>query len=126
MAKKLKIKDYLRDISNSNEEMASATRENNRLLIEQTEIEQKKLKHEIETKDRVNISLKQYEEMKRMIEILETQNEKYRTIFEGMGVEEWANDIEPNTIEVATMKDPIRLSTRVHIQFECKKFNTYG
>lgn len=72
------------------------------------------------------MSLKQYEEMKRMIEILEEQNEKYRTIFERMGVEEWANDIEPRTIEVATMKDPIRLSTRVHIQFECKKFNTYG
>lgn len=121
MAKKLKIKDYLRDISNSNEETASAIRENNRLLIEQTEIEQKKLKYEIETKDRVDISLKRYEEMKRMIEILETQNEKYRNIFERMGVEEWANDIEPSTIQVATIKDPIRLSTRVHIQFESKR-----
>lgn len=125
MKKKLKIKDYLRDISNSNEEMVSTTRENNRLLAEQTEIEQKKLKHEIETKDRVDISLKRYEEMKRMIEILETQNEKYKTIFERMGIEEWANDIEPSTIEVATMKDPIRLSTRVHIQFESKRYENY-
>ena len=125
MKKKLKIKDYLRDISNSNEEMVSTTRENNRLLAEQTEIEQKKLKHEIETKDRVDIRLKRYEEMKRMIEILETQNEKYKTIFERMGIEEWANDIEPSTIEVATMKDPIRLSTRVHIQFESKRYENY-
>lgn len=125
MKKKPKIKDYLRHISNSNEEMASAIRENNGLLIEQTEIEQKKLKHEIETKDRVNISLKQYEEMKSQIETLKEQNEKYINIFERMGVEEWANDIEPSTIEVATMKDPIRLSTRVHIQFECKRYENY-
>lgn len=124
--KKPKIKDYLRYISNSNEEMASAIRENNRLLIEQTEIEQKKLKHEIETKDRVDISLKEYEQLKRNLEQYKANAEHYKDIFDIMNIAEYLDSIEPNTIRITTMKDPVRLSTRVNIQFESKKFNTYG
>lgn len=119
MAKKLKIKDYLRDISNSNEEMASAIRENNRLLIEQTEIEQKKLKHEIETKDRVDISLKEYKEMKSKIELLEIKNKKYETIIDKIGLKEYEENIELDTIKVHTAYDPARMRKTVRIMFEC-------
>lgn len=119
MKKKLKIKDYLRDISNSNEEVASAIRENNRLLIEQTEIEQKKLKHEIETKDRVDISLKEYKEMKSKIELLEIKNKKYETIMEKIRLKEYEENIELETIKVHTTYDPAQMRNIVRIMFAC-------
>ena len=125
MGKKLKIKDYLRHISNSNEEMASAIRENNRLLIEQTEIEQKKLKHEIQTKDRVDISLKENEQLKRDLEQYKAIAEHYEEIFDRLKIGKYIERAEPSTIEVRTMKDPIRLSTRVHIQFESKSYDYF-
>lgn len=126
MAKKLKIKEQMAIITQNLDKIENAIARQNSVDRERLDFEKSKFMTEQKNKDRVDISLKHYEEMKRMIEILETQNEKYRTAFERMGVEEWVNDIEPSTIEVATMKDPIRLSTRVHIQFECKKFNTYS
>lgn len=125
MEKKLKIKDQMAIINSNLDSISSALIRNNVTAKEQLVLENKRLDFEKETKDRVDISLKQYEEMKRKIETLEEQNEKYKNIFERMGVEEWANDIEPNTIQVSTMKDPVRLSTRVHIQFESKRYEGF-
>lgn len=125
MAKKPTTKDCIKFVCDGLDTINETITSQKDLMHERNRLERARLEWEQETKDRVDISLKQYEEMKKQIETLKEQNEKYINIFERMGVEEWANDIEPSTIEVATMKDPIRLSTRVHIQFECKRYENY-
>lgn len=125
MAKKPTTKDCIKFVCDGLDTINEAITSQKDLMHERNRLERARLEWEQETKDRVDISLKQYEEMKSQIETLKEQNEKYINIFKRMGVEEWANDIEPSTIEVATMKDPIRLSTRVHIQFECKRYENY-
>ena len=124
-----RTKQYLKQIVSDIENDLSTV---NRNIIKQTEeiekqnaLQKEKLEWEKETKDRVDISLKEYEEMKRKIAVLEEQNEKYKTAFDRIGATEWVDSIEPSTVEVATMKDPVRLSTRVHIQFESKRYEHY-
>lgn len=124
--KKLKQKDYLRHISNSLDDMTCEIRENNRLLVDQVKVEQDKLKYEKETKDRVDISLKEYEQLKRDLEKYKATAEHYEEIFDRMKMAEYVDRIEPSTLQVSTMEDPIRLSTRVHIQFESKRYNGYN
>lgn len=123
--KKLKQKDYLRHISNSLDDMTCEIRENNRLLVDQVKVEQDKLKYEKETKDRVDISLKEYEQLKRDLEMYKSTAEHYEEIFDRLKVAKYIERAEPSTIVVSTMKDPIRLSTKVHIQFESKVFEQY-
>lgn len=125
MKRKPKIKDMLASVDLNIYGIQDAIVRQNKVEKEKLEFEKKKFEIEQRTKDRVDISLKEYEDMKSKIEILEEQNEEYRAIFERMGIDKWVNDIEPSTIEIATMKDPIRLSTRVHIQFESKRYENY-
>lgn len=123
--KKPKTKDYLRHIDDSLEELAYEMREKNRLTLEQVKVEQDKLKYEKETKDRVDISLKEYEQLKRDLEQYKATAEHYEEIFDRLKVAKYIERAEPSTIVVSTMKDPIRLSTKVHIQFESKVFEQY-
>lgn len=125
MAKKPTTKDYIKFVCDGLYTINEAITSQKDLMHERNRLERARLEWEQETKDRVNISLKEYEEMKNQIKTLKEQNEKYINIFERMGVGEWANSIEPSTIEVATMKDPIRLSTRVHIQFESRHYDYF-
>lgn len=117
---KHKTKDYLRHIDDSLEELAYEMRENNRLTLEQIKVEQDKLKYEKETKDRVNISLKEYEQLKRNLEQFKETTEHYEEIFDTLKLNEYINYIDPHSMTISTLKDPARISTRVLIQFECK------
>jgi hypothetical protein len=125
MVKKLKIKEQMAIITQNLDKIGNTIARQNSLDRERIDFEKSKFMTEQKNKDRVDISLKHYEEMKRMIEILEEQNERYKAIFERMCMDKWVDDIEPSTIEVATMKDPVRLSTRVHIQFESKRHDYF-
>lgn len=118
--KKLKQKDYLRHISNSLDDMTCEIRENNRLLVDQVEVEQDKLKYEKETKDRVDISLKEYEQLKRDLRDVRGKLERYETVFETLKLNQYIDYIDPNSMTISTLKDPERKSTRVFIQFECR------
>lgn len=92
----------------------------NKELAEKNKIEKERLQWEQETKDRVNIPLKKYEAMKEQIDHLTRKNYHYEEIFERLRINEIIDKIDPATIVLSTMKDPMRLSTRVNIQFECK------
>lgn len=96
------------------------------LMHERKKLERERLEWEQKTKDRVDISLKEYEQLKRDLEQYKATAEHYKDIFDIMKMAEYLDSIEPSTIRITTMKDPVRLSTRVDIQFESKKFNTYG
>ena len=89
-------------------------------LAEKDKIEKERLQWEQETKDRVDIPLKKYEAMKEQIDHLTRKNYHYEEIFERLRINEIIDKIDPATIVLSTMKDPMRLTTRVNIQFECK------
>lgn len=118
--KKPKTKDYLRHISNSLDDMTCEIRENNRLLVDQVKVEQDKLKYEKETKDRVDISLKEYEQLKRDLKDVRGKLERYEAVFETLKLNQYIDYIDPHSMTISTLKDPERISTRVFIQFECK------
>ena len=118
--KKPKTKDYLRHISNSLDDMTCEIRENNRLLVDQVKVEQDKLKYEKETKDRVDISLKEYEQLKRDLKDVRGKLERCEAVFETLKLNQYIDYIDPHSMTISTLKDPERISTRVLIQFECK------
>ena len=124
MAKKPTTKDCIKFVCDGLDTINDNIKKQRLELTEQNRINKERLEFEKKTKDRVDISLNEYEEMKHKIENLTAQNERYSYLLDKIGVN-FIDSIEPSTIQVSTMQDPIRLSTRVHIQFECKKFNTY-
>lgn len=94
--------------------------EENRLKRTELDLRERELDFQERTKDRVDIPLKKYEGMKEHIDHLTRKNYHYEEIFERLRINEIIDKIDPATIEVSTMKDQMRLSTRVNIQFECK------
>ena len=74
---------------------------------------------EQETKDRVNIPLKKYEAMKEQIDHLTRKNYHYEEIFERLRINEIIDKIDTATILMSTMKDQMRMTTKVTIQFDC-------
>lgn len=118
-----RTKKYLKQIVNDIENDLSTV---NRNIIKQTEeiekqnaLQKEKLEWEKETKDRVDISLKEYQEMKNKIEYLEKVNNKNNEIYKRLHLSEYVDSVITASVVVSTMKDPSRLTTRVNIQFDC-------
>ena len=122
MAKKIKMKEILFHISDDIESVNNSIKKQNLELEEQNKINKDRLRWEKETKDRVDISLKEYQEMKERIANLEAKEFKSNVIFEKIGILEHFDKIDTSSIVVATMRDHARLSTRVTIQFDCIDF----
>ncbi len=120
MAKKPTTKDYIKFACAGLDTINEAITSQKDLMHERNKIEKERLQWEEETKDRVNIPLKKYEAMKEQIDHLTRKNYRYEEIFERLRINEIIDKIDPATIVLSTMKDPMRLSTRVNIQFECK------
>lgn len=120
MAKKPTTKDYIKFACDGLDTINEAITSQKDLMHERNKIEKERLQWEQETKDRVNIPLKKYEAMKEQIDHLTRKNYHYEEIFERLRINEIIDKIDPATIILSTMKDPMRLSTRVNIQFECK------
>lgn len=122
MAKKIKMKEILFHISNDIESVNNSIKKQNLELEEQNKINKDRLRWEKETKDRVNISLKEYQEMKERIAYLEAKEFRSNVIFEKIKMLEHFDKIDTSSIVVGTMRDHARLSTRVNIQFDCRDF----
>lgn len=119
-----RTKKYLKQIVSDIENDLSTV---NRNIIRQTEeiekqnaLQKEKLDWEKETKDRVDISLKEYEKLKRDLGDLRGKLERYETIFETLKLSEYMDYIDPHSMTISTLKDPTRITTRVFIQFDCK------
>ena len=120
MAKNPTTKDYIKFACDGLDTINEIMTNKNKELEERNKIEKERLQWEMETKDRVDIPLKKYEGMKQHIDHLTRKNYHYEEIFERLRINEIIDKIDPATIVLSTMKDPMRLSTRVNIQFECK------
>ena len=120
MAKKPTTKDYIKFACDGLDTINEAITSQKDLMHERNKIEKERLQWEEETKDHVDIPLKKYEAMKEQIDHLTRKNYHYEEIFERLRINEIIDKVDPATIVLSTMKDPMRLSTRVNIQFECK------
>ena len=125
MAKKPTTKDYIEFVCERVDTINEAITSKKDLMHERNNIEKARLEWEQDTRDRVDISLKEYEQLKRDLEQYKATAKHYKEIFDRMKIAEYVDSIEPSTIEIATMKDRMRLSTRVNIQFESKRCDNY-
>lgn len=120
MAKKPTTKDYIEFVCERVDTINEAITSKKDLMHERNKIEKARLEWEQETRDRVDISLKEYEQLKRDLGVLRDKLERYETVFETLKINEYIDYIDPNSMTISTLKDPARLSTRVLIQFDCK------
>lgn len=125
MAKKPTTKDCIKFACDGLDTINEAITSQKDLMHERNKIEKERLQWEMETKDRVDIPLKKYEQLKRNLEQYKATAEHYKDIFDIMKIAEYIDSIEPSTIRITTMKDPVRLSTRVDVQFESRVFEQY-
>lgn len=125
MAKKPTTKDYIEFVCERVDTINEALTSKKDLMHERNNIEKARLEWEQDTRDRVDISLKEYEQLKGDLEQYKSTAKHYKEIFDRMKIAEYVDSIEPSTIEIATMKDQIRLSTRVNIQFESRRCDNY-
>lgn len=119
MAKKPTIKDCVKFVCDGLDTINDTMINKNKELEEQNKIARERLDWEMSTKDRVDIPLKKYEGMKAHIDHLTRKNYQYEEIFERLRINEIVDKIDPATIVMGTMKDPMRMTTKVTIQFDC-------
>ena len=123
MAKKLKIKEQMAIISANVDSIGCAierkSREDRELEREKLELEREKLNWEMRTKDRVDISLKEYTNLKDENSHYKRKCRQLEAILERIKIESFIDKIIEPSLQVSTMKDPARLTTRVNIQFDC-------
>ena len=125
MAKKPTIKDCIKIGCDGLDTINDTITSQKDLMHERNKLERERLEREKEKKDQDDISLKEYEELKRNLEQYKATAEHYKDVFDIMKIAEYIDNIEPSTIRITTMKDPVRLSTRVDVQFESKVFGQY-
>ena len=123
MAKKLKIKEQMAIISSNIDSIGCAierkSREDRELEREKLELEREKLNWEMKTKDRVDISLKEYTNLKDENSHYKRKCKQLEELLARIKIEPFIDKIIEPSLQVATMKDPARLTTRVNIQFDC-------
>lgn len=122
MAKNPKIKIRLKtDIESLADVISDKVYQMNRIREEELEFQREKFSFEKKTKDRVDISLREYEQMKRDMEWLQSQNNKYFELFAKLKLDQYIDCIEPETLYVINEKCPKTLKTHIHINFTCNK-----
>lgn len=76
---------------------------------------------EIKSKDRVDISLEEYERLKNQLTILRNENFSLKTTLTGIGIPlEVLTDIIPNSIEVQRCEDCIGFETSYRVTFSVR------
>lgn len=83
----------------------------------QTEIEKEKLI----VKDRADISLKEYNEMKEKIKELQESNDNFKKLFNKLNLWEYINYIDFNSIRVQKWVEPMYCKSKMEISFDLKE-----
>ena len=112
----LNTKDYLKAMSENQTEIINTLFAQNKHLAEANHLK----KMELETKDRVDISLNEYNAMKCELAERREQNAKLVEIMARCKMAEFVETMIPQSIVISTMEDPARLTTRVNIQFDVR------
>lgn len=112
----MQLRNELRAIRDNEEN----TRINNQRLQaekERNRLEERKLLFEMKTKDRVDISLNEYNKMKDEITRLKQENSTYKGALNGIGV----TDFEFKSIEKTVVDDPARMEYHLNIRLTYDK-----
>lgn len=112
----LNTKDYLKAISENQTEMINTMFAQNKRLEEANHLK----KMELEVKDRVDISLNEYNAMKCELAERREQTARLSAIVAKFKLAEFAEKMIPSSGVIETMKDPARPTTRVLIQFDVR------
>lgn len=80
-------------------------------------------KEEIKSKDRVDISLEEYMNMRKRIEELESKNSRMSDLIKRIGIPfEELDNIDSNTVNVYYNENPTRFTKRYQIIFDVEAF----
>lgn len=112
----LNTKDYLKAMSENQTEIINTLFAQNKHLEEANRLK----RVELETKDRVDISLNEYNAMKHELAERREQVAKLAEIMTRCKIAEFVEAMIPQSIVISTMEDPARLTTRVNIQFDVR------
>ena len=105
-------------IANSNSELARNISDSNRELGKKLECISKE---EIRSRDRVDITLEEYERLKSQIDRLTIEVDRLRSILEKINVP-LDKDIIPDSIQTFYCLDPISLTTSFKISFAINEY----
>lgn len=98
-----------------------ASRKDRELAREQLDFEKQKHKDELRIKDRVNISLSTYEELKSNLETAKFTIQQYENIFKALHIDlAIIDDIVPESFKIRTRFDICRNENTVQIEFNYK------
>lgn len=107
----MQLRNDLRAIKD-NEENTRINKARLQTEKEKNEIERQKLAFEMETRDRVNISLSEYNAMQEEIKRLSQDNATYKRALNAIGV----TDYEFKSIEKTVVNDPARMEHHLNIR----------
>lgn len=89
-----------------------------RELKENKEIAEK----ELDVKDRVDLSLKEYKELQDKIAVLESNNDFLQGVFKDLKLKDYLSNIDFNTINIRTYRDDLRCKHKIVISFDLEVF----
>lgn len=122
MAKNPKIKIRLKtDIESLADVISDKVYQMNRIREEELEFQREKLQFEKKTKDRVDISLFEFEKMKKEIEWFQARNKHLAEILTKLKIAEYVDIIDPDKVVVIGEDDPRTLTTHLHITISLNK-----
>lgn len=97
--------------------------EENRLKRTELDLRERELAFQEKTKDRVDIALKEYENLKRELERYRYKCRVQEELLDKIQLTNYVNKIDPNSLQVETTKDLMRLKTRVIIAFDINSYD---
>lgn len=115
-----KMLDYVDSFVYNNKQSKA---EENRLKREELDLKARELAFQEKTKDRVDISLKEYENLKRELERYRYKCRVQEELLDKIQLTNYVSRIDPNSIRVETTKDLMRLKTRVIIAFDINSYD---
>lgn len=124
MAKNPKIKIRLKtDVESLADVMSSKFAQERELRERELEFQGEKFQFEKKSKDRVDISLFEFEKMKKDIQWLQERNNHFAEILSKLQIEDYADYIDPEKIVVIAEDNPITLTTNLHITISLNKLD---
>ena len=76
----------------------------------------------LKVKDRVDLSLKEYNEMRELLKDYKERNNLLRNIIEKFKLYDFVDDIDPNTVQSLIVEDPIHYRKKITLTFEISTF----
>jgi hypothetical protein len=115
-------KQILESIKYVNQRQLAEQKDFNQKMIKLKEQENNLKEQELKSRNRVDISLVEYEQMQQEIKTLKEINKRYENIYECLKVSEFLHRINEDTIEISSYQDYPRNKQNITITFELKDY----